>query len=71
MKETRLIGECKLCDSILTDKSDLVEHLRTEHGALEVASFVATVMLQEEGRESVARAFHRRFDHLKNELAQH
>ncbi len=70
MKESTLLAECKLCDTILSDKTDLVEHLRTEHEALEIASFVATVMLQEEERERTAKGFHRRFEHLKGELVQ-
>lgn len=71
MKESAILAECKLCDAILSDKTDLVEHLRTEHDALEIASFVATVMLQGEERDKAAKGFHRKFDNLKNELVQH
>ncbi len=71
MKESTILAKCKLCDAILSDRTDLVEHLRTEHEALEIASFVATVMLQEQERERAARGFHRRFDQLMSELVQH
>jgi hypothetical protein len=45
--------------------------MRTDHELLEVASFAANVMIQEEERDKSAREFHRRFDHLKKELVSH
>jgi len=64
------LTECKLCEAVFSDRTDLVEHLRTEHELLEVTSFVATVMVQEEDRERAGREFHRRFDDLKNQIVQ-
>ena len=71
MQDSMDLIECKICDGTFPDKTDLVEHMRTEHEMLEVASFAANVMVQEEDRDRAAREFHRRFDHLKKELVSH
>ncbi len=71
MEDITELVECKICDERFPDKTDLVEHMRTDHELLEVASFAANVMVQEEERDKAAREFHRRFDHLKKELVSH
>jgi hypothetical protein len=52
----------------LDGKSVLIEHLRTEHEALEVVSYAATTMVQDQERDKVATDFHRQFEHIKKEL---
>ena len=47
MKQSTFSAEGKLYVAIFCDKSDLLELLRTERDLLEIASFVATVMLWE------------------------
>ena len=71
MEDSTEMIESKICDGRFPDKTDLVEHMRTEHELLEVASFAANVMVQEEDRDRAAREYHRRFDHLKKELVSH
>ena len=60
---------CRICDREYPDKTALVEHLRLEHEILEIASFAATSMIQEQDRDKVAREFHRQFEQIKRELA--
>jgi hypothetical protein len=62
---------CKICQKDYRDRSDLIEHLRTEHEILELASYTATTMASEEERDRTAREFRRRFELLKRELAGH
>jgi len=49
----------------------LIEHLRTEHEILELASYTAATMAAEQERDKMAAEFRRRFDLLKKELAGH
>lgn len=60
---------CRICDREFSDKTGLVEHLRLEHEILEIASFAATSMINEQDRDRVAREFHRQFEQIKKELA--
>jgi hypothetical protein len=62
---------CKICQKDSRDRSDLIEHLRTEHEILELASYTAATMAAEEERDRTAGEFRRRFDLLKRELAGH
>jgi hypothetical protein len=62
---------CKICQKEYRDRSDLVEHLRTEHETLELAAYTAATMASEEERDKTAGEFMRRFELLKRELAGH
>ncbi len=62
---------CKICEKDSRDRSDLIEHLRTEHEILELASYAAATMAAEQERDRMAGEFRRRFDLLKRELAGH
>jgi len=62
---------CKICQKDYSDRSDLIEHLRTEHEILELASYTAATMANEEDRDRMAGEFRRRFELLKRELAGH
>ena len=62
---------CKICQKEYRDRSDLIEHLRTEHEILELASYTAATMAGEQERDRTAGEFRRRFELLKRELAGH
>jgi len=62
---------CKICSREFRDRSELIEHLRTEHEILELASYTAATMASEQERDKMAAEFRRRFDLLKKELAGH
>jgi len=62
---------CKICQKDYRDRSDLIEHLRTEHEILELASYTAATMASEQERDRTAGEFRRRFELLKRELAGH
>ncbi len=62
---------CKICQKDFRDRSDLIEHLRTEHELLELASYTAATMAAEEERDRMAGEFKRRFELLRRELAGH
>ena len=62
---------CKICQKDFRDRSDLIEHLRTEHEILELASYTAATMAAEQERDKMATEFKRRFELLKRELAGH
>lgn len=57
--------ECKLCTVHFFDRNELIEHLKTEHEPLEIVSFAAVTMIDEEDRDASAAEFHRRFLGLK------
>lgn len=59
---------CRVCLAQVDGKTGLIEHLRTEHEALEVVSYAATTMVQEQDRDKVAMDFHRQFEQIKKEL---
>jgi hypothetical protein len=63
--------ECKICLGRFRDRTDLIEHLRTEHEILELASYTAATMASEQERDRMASEFKRRFELLKRELAGH
>jgi hypothetical protein len=60
---------CRICLKQFPDKTALVEHLRLEHEILEVASFAASTMMQEQDRDKMAREFFRQLEQIKKELA--
>ncbi len=62
---------CKICGKDYRDRSELIEHLRTEHEILELASYTAATMAAEQERDRTAGEFRRRFELLKRELAGH
>lgn len=62
---------CKICERDFKDRADLIEHLRTEHEILELASYTAATMAAEQERDRMAGEFRRRFELLKRELAGH
>jgi hypothetical protein len=62
---------CKICGKDYRDRTDLIEHLRTEHEVLELASYTASTMSNEQDRDRMASEFKRRFELLKRELAGH
>jgi hypothetical protein len=59
---------CKICMRQMDGRTGLIEHLRTEHESLEVVSFAATTMVQEQERDKSAMEFHRQFEQIKKEL---
>lgn len=61
--------QCKICLKEYPDKTALVEHLRIEHEILEVASYAASTMMQEQDRDRIAREFFRQLEHIKKEIA--
>ena len=61
---------CKVCGvQGIADKTLLVEHLRTEHEILEVASYAATTMIHEEDRDRIAREYYKQLEQIKKEIA--
>ena len=61
---------CRICGlGSLADKSMLVEHLRTEHEILEVASYVATTMMHEQDRDRIALEYFKQLEQIKKEIA--
>jgi hypothetical protein len=62
---------CKICEKGYRDRTDLIEHLRTEHEILELASYTANTMAAEQERDKIAGEFRRRFELLKRQLAGH
>jgi len=60
---------CRICLKQYPDKTALVEHLRLEHEILEVASFAASTMMQEQERDKIAREFFRQLEQIKKEIA--
>jgi hypothetical protein len=63
--------ECRICMRQFQERTDLIEHLRTEHEILELASYAAATMASEQDRDRMAGEFRRRFELLKRELAGH
>ena len=59
---------CRICMAQVDGKTGLIEHLRTEHESLEVVSYAATTMVQDQDRDKVAMDFHRQFEQIKKEL---
>jgi len=61
---------CKICGfAALADKTALVEHLRTEHEILEVASYAATTMMHEEDRDRISKEYFKQLEQIKKEIA--
>jgi predicted ATP-dependent protease len=62
--------ECKICGlGNFADKTTLVEHLRSVHEILEVASYAATTMMHEEERDKIAREYFKQLEQIKKEIA--
>ena len=62
---------CAICERSLGDRTELIEHLRSEHEILEVASYAAATMADDQERDRTAMDYHRRFELLKKELSGH
>ncbi len=61
---------CRICGiGNFSDKTMLVEHLRTEHEILEVASYAATTMMHEQERDRIAKEYFRQLEQIKKEIA--
>jgi hypothetical protein len=61
---------CKICGMPgFADKTSLVEHLRTDHEILEVASYVATTMMHEEDRDRISHEYFKQLEQIKKEIA--
>jgi len=61
---------CKICGmENISDKTLLVEHLRNEHEMLEVASYAATTMIQEEDRDRISLEYFKQLEQIKKEIA--
>ncbi len=61
---------CRICGlGNLGDKTVLVEHLRTAHEVLEIASYAAATMMQEEDRDRIALEYFRQLEQIKKEIA--
>jgi hypothetical protein len=61
---------CKICGlENFSDKTTLVEHLRTVHEILEVSSYAATTMMHEEDRDKIAREYFKQLEQIKKEIA--
>jgi hypothetical protein len=69
MSSTPEAYQCRICLKEYPDKTALVEHLRAEHEMLEVASYAASTMMQEEDRDRIAREFFRQLERIKKEIA--
>ncbi|MEM3670472.1 MAG: hypothetical protein QW767_01835 [Thermoprotei archaeon] len=62
--------ECKICVARISDKAAAVEHLKEDHELLEIYSYAATTMIQDQDRDNDAREFHRRLDQIKKEFTK-
>ncbi len=61
---------CKICGlGNFSDKTTIVEHLRSVHEILEVASYAATTMMHEEDRDKIAREYFKQLEQIKKEIA--
>ncbi len=60
---------CRICHEVFPDKTNLVEHLRTDHEILEVASYAATTMMLEQDRDRIAKEYFRQLEQIKKEIA--
>lgn len=61
---------CKICGlGPISDKTLLVEHLRSVHEILELASYAATTMMHEEDRDRIAQEYFRQLEQIKKEIA--
>ena len=58
---------CDLCQTSLTGRDALVEHLRAVHEPLELAAFAATTMMEEDKRDTQARKFFRELEAIRRE----
>ena len=60
---------CQICLKSFSDKTAGVEHLRLEHELLELASYAASTMIQEQDRDSIAKEFNKQLEHIKKEIS--
>ncbi len=63
------IYQCKICQRQLQDKAAIVEHLRLDHEILEVASYAATTMINEQYRDRIAWDYYKQLERIKKEIA--
>jgi hypothetical protein len=60
---------CKFCGKGMLDRNSLIEHLKT-HEPLEILSYVAVTMMDEQNRDVTALELHRRFEGLKRAIGE-
>jgi len=68
--ELASLYRCKLCGMDLMDKASLVEHLKNDHEPIEIISFAAITMSDEQDRDSSAMEFNQRFQSLKKIIGE-
>lgn len=56
---------CSLCSSSVGGREAFVQHLKDEHEPLEIISFAAVTMMDEQNRDAAAVEFNRRFVKLR------
>ena len=61
---------CGLCHQDMLDRLALIEHLKSEHEPIEVISFAAVTMTDEQDRDASAKEFNRRFQGLKRIIGE-
>ena len=61
---------CKLCRLGLPDRPTLIEHLKEEHEPIEIISYAAITMTDEQDRDASAVEFNRRFVGLKKVIGE-
>lgn len=61
---------CRLCGVRLMERNALIEHLKADHEPLEIISFAAITMIDEQSRDASALEFNRRFSGLKRIIGE-
>ena len=61
---------CRLCGVGPVERNELIEHLKADHEPLEIISFAAITMIDEESRNASALEFNRRFSGLKRIIGE-
>ena len=61
---------CKLCQAHVPDRPSLIEHLKEEHEPIEIMSYAAITMTDEQDRDASAVEFNRRFQGLKKIIGE-
>jgi len=61
---------CKLCLAKVPDRPSLIEHLKEEHEPIEIMSYAAITMTDEQDRDESAVEFNRRFVGLKKVIGE-
>jgi hypothetical protein len=61
---------CKLCRMEMPDRPSLIEHLKEDHEPIEILSYAAITMTDEQDRDASALEFNRRFQGLKKIIGE-